>query len=456
MLSIVDASVLLGYLGFLMYLGMRRRARKQTGDDDYLLMGRQLTLPAFVMTLVSTWYGGILGVSEYSYRFGLSNWIVFGVPYYIFAILFALLLAKRARRTQVASIPQLLQQHYGPATARSGAAWVLVLATPAPHILTVGAIVHFLTGWPLLWTVPTAALFSLLYVYRDGLSIIVRTDFLQCLLMYGGILTLFVFAWREYGAPWILVAQLSETHPNHLTWHGGNSTAYILVWFFIASWTLVSPGFHQRVYAAKNEVTAKRGILISVVFWCCFDCMTTSIGLYAVSAMPDLESPKMAYLFLGEHLLPIGAYGLFLTGMLAVVMSTLDSQLFLSGSTLGRDLMASTQLGSRCSTQTLTRLGMAIIAVLAVCLALYLPSVVQMYYTIGTLAVPALLLPVLGALGLIPKAVPAWALRTVWLTPMAAAGWWMLALEQYTGMPPFYAGVVVASICWTAGIYSKR
>lgn len=443
--------MLLGYLGFLVYLGMRRRQRQGGGEEDYLLMGRQLTLPAFVMTLVSTWYGGILGVSEYSYRFGVSNWIVFGVPYYVFAIVFALFLAKRARRTQVASIPQLLREHYGMATARSGAAWVLVLATPAPHILTVGAIAHFLTGWPLLLTVPAAALFSLLYVYRDGLSIIVRTDFLQCLLMYGGIFLLFVFAWRAYGAPWIMVANLAETHPNHLTWHGGNSTAYILVWFFIASWTLVSPGFHQRVYAAKNEVTAKRGILISVVFWCCFDFMTTSIGLYAVLAMPNLESPKLAYLFLGEQLLPIGAYGLFLTGMLAVVMSTLDSQLFLSGSTLGRDLMATTRAGARFSTQTLTRCGMAIIAVLAVCLALYLPSVVRMYYTIGTLAVPALLLPVLGALGLIPKARPQWALRTVWLTPSASAIWWLTDLESTTGIPPFYAGLIVATLCWTLG-----
>lgn len=298
-ISLPDAAILLSYLGLLIYLGLRN---KTVGDvDDYLLMGRKLTLPAFVMTLVSTWYGGILGVSEYSYRFGLSNWIVFGVPYYVFAIVFALFLAKRARRTKVASIPELLASHYGPAMGRSGAVWVLVLATPAPHILTVGAIAHFLTGWPILWTVPAAAFFSLLYVYRDGLSIIVRTDLLQCVLMYGGILLLFGFSWLNFGPPWFVFSALADTHPGHLTWNGGNSTAYILVWFFIASWTLVSPGFHQRVYAARNEVTAKRGILVSVGFWCVFDFMTTSIGLYAVFAMPDLADPRLAFFISGRE-----------------------------------------------------------------------------------------------------------------------------------------------------------
>ena len=47
------------------------------------------------MTLVSTWYGGILGVGEFSYRYGISNWVIQGVPYYVFALFFAFLLAKR-------------------------------------------------------------------------------------------------------------------------------------------------------------------------------------------------------------------------------------------------------------------------------------------------------------------------------------------------------------------------
>ncbi|MFN8911824.1 MAG: sodium:solute symporter family protein, partial [Alphaproteobacteria bacterium] len=32
-----------------------------SGWVEYLLLGRQLTLPMFVITLVSAWYGGVIG-----------------------------------------------------------------------------------------------------------------------------------------------------------------------------------------------------------------------------------------------------------------------------------------------------------------------------------------------------------------------------------------------------------
>ena len=72
---------------------LRVARRPASGAVDYLVAGRRLTLPAFVATLVSTWYGGILGVGEYAWRHGLSNWLVFGVPYYLYAAVFAFLLA---------------------------------------------------------------------------------------------------------------------------------------------------------------------------------------------------------------------------------------------------------------------------------------------------------------------------------------------------------------------------
>jgi hypothetical protein len=77
-------------------VGVRLFGQSRRGPVEYLLMGRTLALPSFVATLVSTWYGGVLGVGEYSYRYGLSNWIVFGVPYYLGAALFAIFFARRA------------------------------------------------------------------------------------------------------------------------------------------------------------------------------------------------------------------------------------------------------------------------------------------------------------------------------------------------------------------------
>jgi len=104
------------------------------GPAEYLLMGRTLALPSFVATLVSTWYGGVLGVGEYSYRYGISNWIVFGVPYYLGAAVFALFFAKKARRSELYTVPDQLDRAYGKPAALMGA--VVIQDNPCEQKLT--------------------------------------------------------------------------------------------------------------------------------------------------------------------------------------------------------------------------------------------------------------------------------------------------------------------------------
>ena len=82
--------ILISYFIILIILGFAKRdASKPTAVNDYLLAGRKLSLPGFVITLVSTWYGGIIGIGENTYLYGLQTWTIFGLPYYLFAVFFA-------------------------------------------------------------------------------------------------------------------------------------------------------------------------------------------------------------------------------------------------------------------------------------------------------------------------------------------------------------------------------
>src|SRR5260370_9848818 len=135
--SPLDWIVIALYFGLLAFVWLRRFGARPA-NDDYFVAGRAVTLPAFVATLVTTWYGGILGVGEYSYRYGISNWLVFGVPYYIGALLFALLFARRAREAALYTIPDLLERHYGRGPALAGALAVFVISAPAAYVLMLG------------------------------------------------------------------------------------------------------------------------------------------------------------------------------------------------------------------------------------------------------------------------------------------------------------------------------
>jgi SSS family solute:Na+ symporter len=409
-------------------------------------MGRKLTLPAFVMTLVSTWYGGILGVSEYSSTYGISNWVIFGLPYYVFGIVFAMLIAKKARALEVNSLPEILVSDYGKNAGRLASVWVLLLASPAPYILTLGLILNFFLGMNLVIAIITGAGFSLFYILNGGLTSVIKTDKLQFILMFAGFLVILIVLGGTYMSPIDLWHSLPETHTS-LT--GGQSFAYIVVWFFIGSWTMVDPGFHQRVYATTTQGIAKRGILWAVLFWFIFDLMTTLTGLYAFSFLPSETVPSQAFLVLGNAVLPIGLQGLFYVGILATVMSTLDSNTLVSGITLGKDILSTFPSFKSHSTHVLIKASMLIVIIIGIIMAIWMPSVIDLWYTFGTISIPALLMPTLFSIFKRPLTQRA-VLLNLSIPPLASFLWFLFGKidewSYFLGLEPFYPGLFCSLI----------
>ncbi len=435
----LDIGILILYLLTVFLVGI---INNNSGDvSDYMLMGRRLSLPAFVMTLVSTWYGGILGVSEFSTTYGISNWVIFGLPYYVFGIGFALLVAKRARDLQVSSLPEIIVKDYGTSAGRLAAIWVLLLANPAPYILTLGLLLNFFMGLSLTLSIISGTLFSLIYILRGGFSAVVNTDKVQFILMFFGFFIILLVLAFDFKTPWELWKTLP---PSHRSLTGGNSLAYILVWFFIGSWTLVDPGFHQRVAATKTPQIAKRGILLAVLFWFIFDLMTTFTGLYAFAYLPTDTIPAQAFLYLGHSILPIGLQGLFYVGILATVMSTLDSNALVSGITLGNDIAGSFSLFKSYAAEARIKIAMGVILVFGIITAIILPSVIDLWYTFGTIAIPALLLPTLFSIFKRPMNRISATLNLIF-PPLAAILWFFFGkaddLSYYWGLEPFYPGL---------------
>ena len=118
---------------------------------------------------------------------------------------------------------------------------------------------------------------------------------------------------------------------------GGNSAQYFFVWFFIAAWTFIDPGFYQRSAAAETPEVARKGILTAIIFWAIFDTLTIFCGLYAINQL-NIENALFTFPTLAIDFLPIGFFGLFIIGIIAIIMSTIDSLSFISALTIGRDI----------------------------------------------------------------------------------------------------------------------
>ncbi|NCS82594.1 MAG: hypothetical protein GW788_12675, partial [Ignavibacteria bacterium] len=201
MLSALDYSLILLYIITLLVITFFKR-KKDESESDYLLAGRSLTLPAFIATLVSTWYGGILGVGEYGYQYGISQWIVFSMPFYVFAILYAVFFVKRIRLSSALSLPEAIVQEYDITSGKISALLIFLLSSPAPYFVMIALLLGFILpfGIPYWILVVFSSLFSLIYVIYGGFRAVVRTDILQFALMYSGFFVILIFGLHRVGS----------------------------------------------------------------------------------------------------------------------------------------------------------------------------------------------------------------------------------------------------------------
>ena len=115
----VFAIVFAATLGAVVCGHIRKARTLKHGDEqahflDLLVMGRRLTLPLFVATLVATWYGGIFGVTEIAFDYGIYNFITQGVFWYVAYLIFAFALISRISRYKAVTLPDLVSKMFGP------------------------------------------------------------------------------------------------------------------------------------------------------------------------------------------------------------------------------------------------------------------------------------------------------------------------------------------------------
>ena len=466
----LDILIIVSFFLSIIFIGFYTGRRTSAEANDYLLSGRKLSLFLFIAVNVSTWYGGILGVGEFTYRYGLVSWFTQGFPYYVFAFLFAIFFAKKIREASLFTIPDKLTEVYGKNTGLISAVIVFVLVSPAPYLLMTASLISLIFNINIIPSLLISLVLSLIYLLKGGFRSNVYVDVFQFFVMFLGFMLIVIFSGIQFGTFDFLSSSLP---PNHLEITGGMSPTFLIVWFLIALWTFADPGFHQRCYAAKTGNIAMKGILISIIFWALFDFLTTTTGLFAKGVLPDLTNPVLAFPLFAEKVLPAGIKGIFYAALFATILSTQISFLFLSGTTIGRDFiyrgvislsetkpnLSRTHYESKLKNYTI--IGLIISGILAAVLAYLIPSVIQIWYTIGSLFIPGIILPVVSAY--YPKLrVSSKIISFDMIAAFLSSTIWYFIRNVFVGIPilneiePMLVGLVIAIVIHLLGLISKK
>lgn len=436
---VVFALVLLVTLAAALY-GNYRKKHSQNKTLDYLLMGRQLTLPLFVATLVATWYGGIFGINEITFNYGIYNFVTQGLFWYVAYIIFALFLTDKIAKYNSVTLPNLAEQMFGPKSGKLAAVFTLFYMMPVAYVLSLGLFLNMIFGISVWQGMIIGVLFTCLYTAWGGFKAVVFSDVVQFFVMCASVLIVVVFSLHAFGGISFLKTNLP---PSHFSLTGGTTWLSTLIWGFIALATLIDPSFYQRCFAAKSPAVVKKGILISTCIWFCFDICTTLGSLYARAVLPHGQ-PAEAYFFYSVQLLPVGLKGFFVAGILAIILSTLNSFLFIASNTLSFDL-----LRDRFKNVVLSnRFSLFVVGILSACLAQFFHgSFKTIWLTIGSYFSACLLAPIL--IGYIyPKRIS----DNLFVTSALASAfvmtvWKFLPLNDFlVQIDAFYIGVLTGAI----------
>jgi SSS family solute:Na+ symporter len=366
-----------------------------------------MTTPILVCTLVSTYYGldVLFGASEVSYREGLVSWFVYLRPYYLTILIAAVFVARRLRRYDFLSLPDIGGYFYGPGTRAVMALASFLYSLPIVAIMGIGIVLDLTLEIPFAWGVLVGAILAAAYTILGGLLADAITDTLQFVLMC---VTLGVAAILVLGNMGGVEALAERLEPRFFDPLGSYPPGVLLVFAASALSALVEPAFYQRIFAAVSYRAILAALLIGTLLWAAFDWVTTILGMAAAATGKTYE-PRYALLTVVLEVLPAGLKGVFLAGVLATAMSTIDSYLLISGGNISYDVYRplARRPVSDAELIRLTRWMVALSGLVTVIFAWFFQTAVSAWIFMSTVLVSSVLVPVLAALYLRRTATPA-------------------------------------------------
>lgn len=354
--------------------------------SDYYVAGKKAGLIPVSGSLLATILGGsaILGTIELSMKIGWAGlWFLFCAAFGLFALA---PLAKKVRRFGKFTLPELLGYFFG-RKAELTASVIIPVAWLGIVAAQIIAAAKILSGLDVL-SYSNAALLAgavfIIYTLIGGQVSILKTDTLQSVLIIVG-LTVLVFVSMESHQ-----FDAADSFKLSSLFNANFSALDLVILLLTYSVTfVVGPDIYSRIFCAKNEVTARRSVLIVAALLIPASIVLTYLGVFSV------QTANKEIISFAEHLLPAWFYGLFLAALLSAVMSSADTTL-LTSSLILSELVTGNLENKR--SLLLTRLLVVFLGLLSIVIALYVTSILDSLFLALTFFSGAFVVPMLAGL----------------------------------------------------------
>ena len=380
-ISGLDIGIIVVYLIAVIMLGFYF-GNKHEDAEDYFLAGRNLTWPIigfslFASNMSSNTLVGLAG-SGYADGFSVYSYEWMAV---IVLIIFAVFFLPFYLKNKIFTIPEYLERRYSykvRAYASIIAIVLNILVDIAATLYAGGIVINLIfPGFELWQIILGLALIAGVYTITGGLSSVMYTDAVQAVILILGSTLITIFAYNEVGG-WDPVFAITD--PSHfdiikpiddeaMPWPSVFTGVLLLGFYFwgtnqyITQRTLASKSTRQGQWGAIFAGFLKLSILFIMIF----------PGAFARVLYPEMTEMDMIYPTMLVDLLPSGLLGIVLAGLIAAMMSSLDSGLNSVSTLVTMDFI--TKFKPKWDSHKLMQIGRIITTVVMVIAILWAPQI---------------------------------------------------------------------------------
>lgn len=454
-MSITDWLIIVAYLGSMLFIGYRSMKSVKT-DEDFVLAGRSVGNIYIILSLFASFTGlsGLFGTPQYVYEYGIAGWW-WWATFPIGVFIMGMTMAKLLRRRMHTTLSDIVDVNKTSKAVRVASSLVTVwnyLAWTAGQVAGIILVITTFTDLDGTIAVIIAYLVIVVFTLLGGFRAVVYTDSLQAVLflvVLGLVIPAILLV--NFDVP-AAIAQTREIDGFYKLFSSVPS-GLMVTWWLLAPAGFIDNMALQRVFAARDEKSAKRNITYAFILMVVFGLILMFIGVMARFILPAGSDPASAMLDICKMVLPQGLLGLLIAAFAGVAISTASSTLLVCSSTLEQDVYAvlKKNSGGKTSSILVNRIFVVAVGLIALVLALKVPSVTQILMYGYSVYVPGLLLPVIA--GSFNWKISDRAMLATILVGVAVAVILILMGEPFPGA---LGGLIASAVPFVIGLISAR
>lgn len=391
------------FFGLMLAIGFY--CRRHAGSVDGFVLGSRSVGAWFTAFAYGTSYFSAVILVGYSGQFGwkygiASTWIGLGNAV-IGSYLAWTILGRRTRvmtqHLKSKTMPDFFEKRYNSPALGIGAALIIfVFLIPYAASLYNGLSRLFAMAFHIDYTVCILIMTALtaVYVVAGGYMATVVNDFVQGIIMLGGIVVIIAAALKQFGGLGDALVSLAQVSDPTVSQAPGIFTSFfgpdpfnlaaVVILTSLGTWSL--PQMTQKFYAIKNEAAILKGTVISTIF-----AVVVAGGCYFLGGFGRLLSGRLDVAAEGfdaiiptmfQPFSPI-LMGLVVILVLAASMSTMSSLVLTASSTLTLDLIEKKSCAKMKEAHQLKTIRLLILVFIALSAVI---AIVQYKYNIAFIA----------------------------------------------------------------------